>query len=213
MRDKFNLKPNLDEEVKTIEELEEKGIGVCEATLFNGVVVIALAMGFGSWVAPFLKQFGVVIPAYIGPMFAAAVIRNIADSMNKSLPMAEISITGNIALSLFLAMALMTLRLWELAALAIPIVTILLIQTVIMALYAYFVTFNLNGRDYDAAVMSTGHCGFGLGASPNAMANMEVFTTENGPSPKAFFVLPLVAALFIDFVNATVITIFINIFK
>ena len=213
LRDKFNLKPNLDEEVKTIEELEEKGIGVCEATLFNGVVVIALAMGFGSWVAPFLKQFGVVIPAYIGPMFAAAVIRNIADSMNKSLPMAEISITGNIALSLFLAMALMTLRLWELAALAIPIVTILLIQTVIMALYAYFVTFNLNGRDYDAAVMSTGHCGFGLGASPNAMANMEVFTTENGPSPKAFFVLPLVAALFIDFVNATVITIFINIFK
>ena len=132
--------------------------------------------------------------------------------LEKTLPMPEIAITGNIALSLFLAMALMTLKLWELADLAIPIVSILLIQTIIMALYAYFITFNVNGKDYDAAVMATGHCGFGLGASPNAMANMEVFTKENGPSPKAFFVLPLVAALFIDFTNATVITFFMNMF-
>lgn len=212
LKEKYNLKPNLDDEIKVIEEAEEEGIGVSESTLFDAVVIIALAMGLGSWIAPFLKQYGVVIPVYIGPMFMAAIIRNIYDATGKTLPMPEIAITGNIALSLFLAMALMTLKLWELADLAIPIVSILLIQTIIMALYAYFITFNFNGKDYDAAVMATGHCGFGLGASPNAMANMEVFTKENGPSPKAFFVLPLVAALFIDFTNATVITFFMNMF-
>lgn len=214
LKEKYNLKPNLEETGMSIEELEDATVNpVSESTLFDAVVVISLAMGIGYWIAPFLKTYGVVIPAYIGPMFIAAIIRNIADMSKKELPMKEISITGNIALSLFLAMALMTLKLWELAALAVPIVTILLIQTVIMAAYAYFITFNFNGKDYDAAVIATGHCGFGLGATPNAMANMEVFTKENGPATRAFFVLPIVGALFIDFTNATVITFFINMFK
>ena len=141
-------------------------------------------------------------------MFVAAIFRNITDSMKKPLPFKEIEIVGNISLALFLSMALMSLKLWELADLAGPLVIILLIQTVIMAAYAYFVTFNIMGRDYDAAVIATGHCGFGLGASPNAIANMETFTAANGPSPKAFFILPIVAALFIDFTNAAVITTF-----
>lgn len=214
LKEKYNLKPNLEETGMSIEELEDATVNpVSESTLFDAVVVISLAMGIGYWIAPFLKTYGVVIPAYIGPMFIAAIIRNIADMSKKELPMKEISITGNIALSLFLAMALMTLKLWELAALAVPIVTILLIQTVIMAAYAYFITFNFNGKDYDAAVIATGHCGFGLGATPNAMANMEVFTKENEPATRAFFVLPIVGALFIDFTNATVITFFINMFK
>lgn len=214
LRDKYNLKPNLEDAGVSAESIEEElEKPVCEETLFNGVVVIALSMGIGYFIAPLLKKYGIVIPAYIGPMFIAAIIRNIADAQKKILPMKEIAITGNIALSLFLAMALMTLKLWELAALAIPITSILLIQTVIMAAYAYFVTFNVNGRDYDAATIATGHCGFGLGATPNAMANMEVFTKENGPAPRAFFVLPIVGALFIDFTNATVITIFMNMFK
>ena len=214
LKEKNGLKPNYDDagvSAESIEEVEEKPVS--EETLFSAVVVIALSMGIGYFIAPMLKKHGIVIPAYIGPMFIAAIIRNIADAQKKLLPMREISITGNIALSLFLAMALMTLKLWELAALAIPIVSILLIQTVIMAAYAYFVTFNANGRDYDAAVIATGHCGFGLGATPNAMANMEVFTKENGPATRAFFVLPIVGALFIDFTNATVITLFMNMFK
>ena len=110
-------------------------------------------------------------------------------------------------------MALMSLKLWELADLAGPLVVILLVQTIIMGLYAYFVTFNVMGRDYDAAVIACGHCGFGLGASPNAMANMETFTKANGPSPKAFFVLPIVAAMFIDFTNALVISLFAGFFS
>lgn len=214
LRERYNLKPSLEDREGTVEILEENEENpVSEETLFNAVVVIALSMGIGYCIAPFLKKYGIVIPAYIGPMFIAAIIRNVADMQKKNLPMNEIAITGNIALSLFLAMALMTLKLWELADLAIPIITILLVQTVIMALYAYFITFKFNGKDYDAAVMATGHCGFGLGATPNAMANMEVFTKENGPAPRAFFVLPVVGALFIDFTNATVITFFINMFK
>lgn len=214
LRDKYNLKPSLEDREGTVEALEENDEKpVSEETLFSAVVVIALSMGIGYCIAPFLKKYGIVIPAYIGPMFIAAIIRNIADIQKKNLPMNEIAITGNIALSLFLAMALMTLKLWELADLAIPIISILLVQTAIMALFAYFITFRFNGKDYDAAVMATGHCGFGLGATPNAMANMEVFTKENGPAPRAFFVLPVVGALFIDFTNATVITFFINMFK
>lgn len=214
LRDKYNLKPSLEDREGTVEALEEDDEKpVSEETLFSAVVVIALSMGIGYCIAPFLKKYGIVIPAYIGPMFIATIIRNIADMQKKNLPMNEIAITGNIALSLFLAMALMTLKLWELADLAIPIISILLVQTAIMALFAYFITFRFNGKDYDAAVMATGHCGFGLGATPNAMANMEVFTKENGPAPRAFFVLPVVGALFIDFTNATVITFFINMFK
>lgn len=214
LRDKYNLKPSLEDREGTVEALEENDEKpVSEETLFSAVVVIALSMGIGYCIAPFLKKYGIVIPAYIGPMFIAAIIRNIADMQKKNLPMNEIAITGNIALSLFLAMALMTLKLWELADLAIPIISILLVQTAIMALFVYFITFRFNGKDYDAAVMATGHCGFGLGATPNAMANMEVFTKENGPAPRAFFVLPVVGALFIDFTNATVITFFINMFK
>ena len=214
LRDKYNLKPSLEDREGIVEALEENDEKpVSEETLFSAVVVIALSMGIGYCIAPFLKKYGIVIPAYIGPMFIAAIIRNIADMQKKNLPMNEIAITGNIALSLFLAMALMTLKLWELADLAIPIISILLVQTAIMALFVYFITFRFNGKDYDAAVMATGHCGFGLGATPNAMANMEVFTKENGPAPRAFFVLPVVGALFIDFTNATVITFFINMFK
>ena len=214
LRDKYNLKPSLEDREGIVEALEENDEKpVSEETLFSAVVVITLSMGIGYCIAPFLKKYGIVIPAYIGPMFIAAIIRNIADMQKKNLPMNEIAITGNIALSLFLAMALMTLKLWELADLAIPIISILLVQTAIMALFAYFITFRFNGKDYDAAVMATGHCGFGLGATPNAMTYMEVFTKFFGPAPRAFFVLPVVGALFIDFTNATVITFFINMFK
>ena len=145
-------------------------------------------------------------------MLVAAIIRNVIDNKDTELPLHTINVVGNISLQLFLAMALMSMKLWELAALAIPLVVILLVQTVVMALYAYFVTFRIMGKDYDAAVMASGHCGFGMGATPNAMANMESFTAANGPSPTAFFVLPLVGALFIDFTNASLITVFMNIF-
>lgn len=195
------------------ETLDEDNIqNTSEATIFKSIVLISISMGIGSFIGPFAKKFGITLPAYIGPMLISAIFRNIFDHSKKELPIHSINIIGNISLQLFLAMALMTMRLWELAALALPLVIMLIVQTIIMAFYAYFITFNIMGRDYDAAVIATGHCGFGMGATPNAMANMETFTSMNGPSPNAFFVIPLVGSLFIDFVNAGIITIFINIF-
>lgn len=212
LKERYSLKAPI--EVKEKAEVKEKTYELTgEEGAFGAIIVTVLAMGLGYWVAPFLKNYGVIVPVYIGPMVVAAIIRNIADGIKKPLPMKAISSTGNISLALFLAMALMALKLWELAALAVPIVTILLIQTVITGIYAYFITFRLNGKDYDAAVITTGHCGFALGATPNAMANMDVFMNENGFAPRAFFVLPIVGALFIDFTNATVITFFMNIFS
>ena len=184
-----------------------------EDLLFRAIVYIVLAMGIGGFITPLAKNLGIVLPIYIGPMVVAAIIRNIADETKIEIPLNAINVVGNIALQLFLAMALMSMRLWELAALAVPLVAILLVQKVVMALYAYFITFRVMGKDYDAAVMAVGHCGFGMGATPNAMANMESFTAANGPSPTAFFALPLVGSLFIDFVNASIITVFINMFS
>ena len=184
-----------------------------EDLLFRAIVYIVLSMGIGGFITPLAKNLGIVLPIYIGPMIVAAIIRNIADETKIEIPLNAINVVGNIALQLFLAMALMSMRLWELAALAVPLVAILLVQKVVMALYAYFITFRVMGKDYDAAVMAVGHCGFGMGATPNAMANMESFTAANGPSPTAFFALPLVGSLFIDFVNASIITVFINMFS
>lgn len=210
---KYNLKPKEIENPENKDIIDmEKQLPVSEKTLFDGVVVIAISMGIGVYIPLLAQKYGLTLPPYIGSMLIAAVIRNIADKRRVILPMKEISIIGNISLSLFLAMALMSLKLWQLAELALPLIVILIVQTVMMGLFAYFVTFNVMGRDYDACVLATGHCGFGLGATPNAMANMEAFASSTGFSAKAFFILPLVGSLFIDFVNATIITFFMNIF-
>src|SRR5262249_26475537 len=120
-----------------------------------------------------------------------------------------IVVLGNVSLSLFLAMALMSLKLLDLATIALPILLILVVQTVVMALYAIFVTFRMMGGNYDAAVLAAGHCGFGLGATPTAIANMQAVTDRFGPSHLAFLVVPMVSAFFIDIANAIVIKLFL----
>lgn len=210
---KYGVKPtNFEVEYNNVEDNAASSL-ICEGTIFTALTYIIISMGIGTFLNPFVKSLGITLPVYIMPMIIAAILRNISDARKSELPMDEIALIGNISLSLFLAMALMTLKLWELAALAIPLIVMLTVQTIVMATYAYFVTFKVMGRDYDAAVMACGHCGFGMGASPNAMANMETFTSTNGASARAFFVVPLVGALFIDFTNAAIITFFINMFK
>ena len=176
-----------------------------EESLFSAVVYVGIAMGIGATINIILEKYGIKFPAYLMGMVVAAIMRNVIDASQKPLPFNEIGVIGNISLSLFLSMALMSMKLWELVELAGPLSIILIVQTIVMALFAYFVTFSIMGRDYDAAVIATGHCGFGLGATPNAIANMETFTATNGPSVKAFFIIPIVGSLFIDFVNAMVI--------
>ena len=204
---KNNLKPT-----ESKEGVDNSLLGstteVTEESLFSAVVYVGIAMGIGALINNMLAKAGIKFPVYLMGMVVAAIIRNILDFNQKQLPFTEIGIVGNISLSLFLSMALMSMKLWQLIDLAVPLIVILLAQTVLMAFFAYFITFNIMGRDYDAAVMSTGHCGFGLGATPNAMANMETFTRANGPSVKAFFIIPIVGSLFIDFINAGVIQAF-----
>ena len=123
-----------------------------------------------------------------------------------------IDVFGNASLSLYLAMALMSLQLWLLADLAGPLVVILLVQTLVLALYTTYVTFNVMGKDYDAAVLAAGHCGFGMGATPTAVANMQAITNMYGPSHKAFLIVPLCGAFFVDLINATVIQMILKFF-
>ena len=197
----------LDDEIDT----EPAGEPATAYTLLKIITVVLVAMWAGSLLSSWLGQF-VTLPAYIGAMIVAAFLRNAADLIGfVKIEQRVVDDVGTIALNLFLAMALMTLNLYELKDLAIPMLVILMTQVVLMAAFAYFVTYRFMGRDYDAAVMAGGHCGFGMGATPNAVANMEAITEKFGPAPRAFLVLPMVGAFFIDFTNALIITAFINV--
>ncbi len=218
LKDKHNLVCKEGDAQKAGQEQAEKEetlaqkASMSEKSFFKAAAMIGIAMGVGGLITPLIKKAGLSLPAYLIPMLIAAIMRNVVDKTESKTPIDEIGIIGSVCLSFFLAIALMSMKLWELADLAIPLVVILLVQTVVMGLFAYFVTFNIMGRDYDAAVISTGHCGFGMGATPNAIANMEAFTSVNGFSTKAFLAVPLVGSLFIDFINAIVIQTFTSIF-
>lgn len=186
-------------------KLTKEQLNIDENLLFKASCYIVIAMGLGYYIVIALSKVNFVVPAYLGPMIVAAVIRNFLDFSGREVPLHSTNVIGNISLQFFLAMALMSINLWELSSLAIPLITILLVQTIVMATFAYFITFRVMGKDYDAAVIATGHCGFGMGATPNAMANMETFTGANGESAKAFFVVPIVGSLFIDFVNSIIL--------
>ncbi len=178
----------------------------------HATYMIAISMGVGTIISWALSMTGMTLPVYIGGMIVAAIIRNVTDKVGKTkVPMAEVNVIGEVSLSIFLGVAMITLKLWQLADLAIPFLILLVAQTVLMFLFSYFVVFNLMGRDYDAAVLAAGTCGFGMGATPNAMANMQAVTSKYGPSVKAFILVPIVGGMFVDFMNSLVITVFINI--
>jgi len=199
----------LDTEIDT----ELPGAAPTAYTLLKVTTIVLVAMWAGSLISAWIGQY-FTLPAYIGAMLAAAIMRNAADLSGRlRIESRVVDDVGTIALSLFLSMALMSLKLWELLDLALPMLVILTVQVTMMGAFAYFVTFHVMGRDYDAAVMAGGHCGFGLGATPNAVANMEAIVERFGPAPRAFLVLPMVGAFFIDFTNALVITAFINLVR
>ena len=195
-------------ETVNVEKDENTG-ALDEAKMLSAAVYIVIAVGIGTIISMLIDKV-LTMPAYIGAMLAAAVIRNVADGRGKPLPMDEITSLGNVCLSLFLALAMINLKLWQLVDLALPMIVLLLIQTVIMFFYASYAVFTVMGKDYDAATMASGFCGFGMGATPNAMANMQAVTKLYGPAPVAFMIVPLVGSLFIDFFNAAIITAFAN---
>lgn len=177
--------------------------------LMNAAIYIVIGVGAGTVVSMLLGTI-VTLPGYIGSMIIGAIIRNIQEARHIEVPMAEMSTLGNICLSMFLGLAMINLKLWQLVRLALPMIVILLIQTVIMFFFAYYVVFFVMGRDYDAACLSSGFCGFGLGATPNAIANMEAITGKYGPAPVPFMIVSLVGGLFMDFFNSAIITAFAN---
>ena len=172
---------------------------------------LIIAMGLGTIVSHILSQSGITLPVYIGSMIVAAIMRNYSEYAGTfKVHMGEINNIGGICLSLFLGIAMITLKLWQLASLALPLMVLLFGQTILMFLFAYFVVYNLLGRDYDAAILAAGTCGFGMGATPNAMANMQVLTAKFVPSVKAYILVPIVGGMFSDFMNSLSITFFIN---
>ena len=178
----------------------------------SAVFQLIIAIGIGTIFSWALTKTGLTFPIYIGAMIAAALMRNIAEYAGNGklvIHMGEINDLGGISLSLFLGMAMITLKLWQLASLALPLVILLGAQIMVIVLFTYFIVFNIMGRDYDAAVLVAGTCGFGMGATPNAMANMQAVCDKYVPSVKAYLLIPLIGSLFADFLNSLVITFFI----
>lgn len=176
------------------------------------VLIITFCMTVGSLLGElFSDATGFVLPSYVGAMFVAVIVRNIVDKVNgRIIDMKSINFIGDITLGIFLSMALMSIKLWEIADLALPMLFIVFIQVVFIVLFSIFVLFKLFGKDYDAAVMVGGFTGHGLGATPNAMANMSAITEKYGPSPKAFLIVPIVGAFLIDVFAMPIIITSIN---
>jgi ESS family glutamate:Na+ symporter len=171
------------------------------------VIIIAVAMGIGSYITMRMQAAGFTLPAYIGAMLAASLLRNIDDYTGWfRISQHSVDTVGEIALNIFIVMALMTLQLWTLVKLALPLLVILLLQALLIYVVARWMVFLIMGRDYDAAVIAGGFCGFMLGTTANSLACMGVLTEKYGPAPRAYLVVPLVGAFLIDFVNALVIT-------
>jgi len=189
------------------EEKHERHFSMYAPAVFQ----LIIAVGIGTIFSKLLSFTGMTFPIYIGAMIAAAIMRNIGEYTGKiTIHMGEINDLGGICLSLFLGIAMITLKLWQLADLALPLVILLAGQVALMFLFSYIVVFNVMGRNYDAAVLVAGTCGFGMGATPNAMANMQAICEKYGPSVKAYLIIPIVGSLFADFLNSLTITFFIN---
>lgn len=221
---KYNLKSTESEtgvELNDMSEADrEKAERVDVDSFTNAAILLIVAAGLGTLLTAALNgieinignfHFSFTFPTYIGAMLIAAVIRNFCDAKHIVMPSRALDLWGNVSLSIFLAIALMSVALWQLASVAVAMIAMLAAQTILMYFYARFVVYNIMGRDYEAAVMTAAFCGFGMGATPNAMANMQAVTKRYGPAPQAYFVVPLVGSLFIDFFNGLIITGFLNI--
>jgi ESS family glutamate:Na+ symporter len=175
------------------------------AAFIATLALIAISLAVGEVLADLLAGTAFELPTFVCVLFIGVLLSNGLALVGKPIAAHAVALLGNVSLALFLAMALMTLKLWDLAALALPVISILAAQTALMALYAIFVTFRVMGRNYDAVVLAAGHCGFGLGATPTAIANMQAVTSRFGHSHLAFLIVPMVGAFFIDIANAIVI--------
>ncbi|MBC3386423.1 sodium/glutamate symporter [Pseudomonas sp. SWRI179] len=191
-------------------EQPNKERSITAFSFIETLALIAVSLLAGTLLNGQLHGTAFELPTFVCVLFVGVVLRNGLSALGLyQVFEREVSVLGNVSLSLFLAIALMSLKLWDLASLALPIFIILAAQTLVMALFAIFVTFRIMGSHYDAAVLAAGHCGFGLGATPTAIANMQAVTQRYGPSQIAFLVVPMVGAFFIDIINVIVIKLYL----
>lgn len=184
---------------------------ITASSTIESLALFAAALAFADFMTVIGKDTWFDLPTFVWALAGGVIIRNVLTTVfDFHMFDRAIDVIGNASLSLFLAMALLSLKLWQLTDLAGPVLIILMVQTLVMVLYVYFVTFRIMGKDYDSAVLSAGHCGFGMGATPTAIANMQAVTDRYLASPKAFLIVPMVGAFFVDIVNATVLQIFVN---
>ena len=182
-----------------------------DTPLITNLVILAVAMALGSIVSRWFQSLDLTLPAYIGAMVVASALRNLDDATGwLGIDERAMEFVGGLALNIFLVVALMDLKLWQLAGQALALTVILAAQVVVIAIFALTVSYRLMGRDYDSAVMASGFIGFALGTTANAVTNMRALVVKYGPAPRAFLVVPLVGAFFIDFTNALIITAFVN---
>jgi ESS family glutamate:Na+ symporter len=198
-----------------LQHSQASGGGAHEGRDFlRNVVILLVTLWVGGWVSKGFAAMGLTLPGYIGAMLVAAFLRNLDDRTRwLRLSGRILEDLGGVALSLFIVMALMTLELWKLSTVALPLLAVVAVQVALIVGISLWPMFRLMGKDYDSAVMSGGLCGFMLGTTANAVANMEAITRKLGPAPRAFLVVPMVGAFFIDFTNAMVITVFLNLFQ
>ena len=182
--------------------------------LMKNLAWVLIAAGFGSAVSYYLKKAGITLPNYLGAMVVAILIRNVGDRAGwYAVDSKCVGMIGDIALALFITMAINSLQLWQLVNLALPLIVMMAVQIALIVVTAYFIVFRFFGKNYDAAVMASGLCGFGLGATPNALVCMQAITNKYGPSERAFFVVPIVGAFLVDISNAAVITLMAGFFR
>lgn len=202
-----------DENVDDVEEAFEKPVyrrKVNTRTIIETITMMSICLFVGQHLDIATKGTAFQLPTFVWCLFTGVIIRNsLAHIFKFKVADEAVDVLGTVGLSIFLAIALMSLKLWELAGLALPVLVVLVAQVIVMILYAVFVTYRAMGKDYDAVVLSAGHCGFGLGATPTAVANMQAVTSHFGPSHKAFLIVPMVGAFFIDLLNATLLKIFL----
>jgi len=203
-----------EDDILNDKEIFEKPDHIRLITASSTIETLALfagALAFAETMTLVAADTWFELPTFVWALAGGVIIRNVLTIFfNFEMFDRAIDVLGNASLSLFLAMALLSLKLWQLTDLAGPVLIILIVQTVIMIIYVYLVTFKIMGKNYDAAVLSAGHCGFGMGATPTAIANMQAVTDRYLPSYKAFLIVPMVGAFFVDIVNATVLQIFVN---
>jgi len=182
-----------------------------DTSFMRNLAILALAMGLGSLVSSYIQSLEIIMPGYIGAMLVASVLRNVDDVTGwLRVDQRAVEFIGNLALNIFLVVALMSLKLWELAGLALPLLVILAAQVFLVLLFAATVSFRVMGKDYESAVMASGFIGFVLGTTANAVANMRALVVRYGAAPRAFLIVPLVGAFFIDLTNVLIITWFVN---